>query len=108
MRRDGEDIRIRRLGQVVVDGCLIAAAYYLAYALRFDEGIPLRYDRLIEDTLPILIAMKLVVFALFGLYTKLWRFFDQKDFEQVLKAVVVSSLLMIVVLFLMVFKPGGP
>ena len=37
------------------------------------------------------VAMKLVIFALFGLYSKLWRYVDQRDFESILKAVVVSS-----------------
>ena len=35
--------------------------------------------------------MKLAIFAAFGLYSKLWRFVDQKDFETILKAVVVST-----------------
>jgi FlaA1/EpsC-like NDP-sugar epimerase len=44
--------------------------------------------------------MKLVIFAMFGLYSKLWRFVDQKDFEAILRAVVVSTVGLIVVLFL--------
>ena len=32
---------------------------------------------------------KLAIFAAFGLYSKLWRFVDQKDFEAIVKAVVV-------------------
>src|SRR5919199_84474 len=50
------------------------------------------------------VAMKLAIFALFGLYSKLWRFVDQKDFETILKAVVVSSVGVIV--FLFVFSIG--
>jgi FlaA1/EpsC-like NDP-sugar epimerase len=100
MRRLGTSVSIRRLGQVGVDACLLGLAYYLAYALRFDEGIPLRYERLIEDTIPIAVGMKLVIFALFGLYSKLWRFFDQKDFESVLKATLVSSFMLVAALFL--------
>ena len=45
--------------------------------------------------------MKLVMFALFGLYSKLWRFVDQKDFEAIVKAVVVSSVVVIVGLFVL-------
>ena len=45
--------------------------------------------------------MKLAVFALFGLYSKLWRFVDQKDFESLVKAVVVSSFVLIAALFLL-------
>ena len=40
--------------------------------------------------------MKLAIFAAFGLYSKLWRFVDQKDFESIVKAVVVSSFGLIV------------
>ncbi|MGZ5338147.1 MAG: polysaccharide biosynthesis protein [Thermoleophilaceae bacterium] len=90
----------RRLGQVGVDACLLAAAYYLAYVLRFDEGIPHRYDNLLADTIAVTVAMKIAIFAMFGLYSKLWRFVDQKDFEAILKAVVVSTVGLIAVLFL--------
>jgi FlaA1/EpsC-like NDP-sugar epimerase len=93
-------VTARRVGQLGVDACLLALAYYLAYYLRFDDGIPRRYDNLLEDTIVITVVMKLVIFAAFGLYSKLWRFVDQKDFEAILKAVVVSTVGLIVVLFL--------
>jgi FlaA1/EpsC-like NDP-sugar epimerase len=100
MRTLRSSVNARRLGQVGVDACLLAAAYYLAYVLRFDEGIPHRYENLLADTIVLTVAMKLVIFAAFGLYSKLWRFVDQKDFETILKAVVVSTVGLIVVLFL--------
>jgi FlaA1/EpsC-like NDP-sugar epimerase len=93
-------VNLRRAGQVGVDACLLALAYYLAYVLRFDGDIPRRYENLLEDTLPLTVAMQLVIFAAFGLYSKLWRFVDQKDFESILKAVVVSTVGLIAVLFL--------
>jgi len=97
-------VKARRLGQVAVDACLILAAYYLAYVLRFDAGVPARYEELLVDTAAFVVAMKLGVFALFGLYSKLWRFVDQRDFESLVKAVVVSSFVLIVSLFLL--SPG--
>jgi FlaA1/EpsC-like NDP-sugar epimerase len=93
-------VNARRLGQAGVDAGLLALAYYLAYYLRFDAGIPPRYENLLVDTIVLTVAMKLVIFAMFGLYSKLWRFVDQKDFEAILKAVVVSTVGLIVVLFL--------
>jgi FlaA1/EpsC-like NDP-sugar epimerase len=48
--------------------------------------------------------MKLVIFAAFGLYSKLWRFVDQRDFASIVKAVVVSSVVLIAGTFLLV--PG--
>ena len=53
-------VNARRLGQVGVDACLLALAYYLAYVLRFDSGIPHRYEDLLWDTIPLTVAMKLV------------------------------------------------
>jgi FlaA1/EpsC-like NDP-sugar epimerase len=44
--------------------------------------------------------MQVAIYAAFGLYSKLWRFVDQKDFETILKATVVSTAGLIVVLFL--------
>ena len=63
MRSLSSSVNVRRLGQVGVDACLLALAYYLAYILRFDSGIPLRYERLLGDTIALTVAMKLVVFA---------------------------------------------
>ena len=105
MRAVTSSVNLRRAGQVAVDGCLLAVAYYLAYVLRFDSGIPRRYDELLGDTIVFVVVMKLVVFALFGLYSKLWRFVDQKDFEAIVKAAVVSSVALIAGLF--VLAPGN-
>jgi FlaA1/EpsC-like NDP-sugar epimerase len=90
---------------VAIDVCLIAAAYYLAFQLRFDEGIPARYQELLEDTIIFVVAGKVLLFALFGLYHKLWRFVDQRDFEAIVRAVVVSSLALVGGLFLL--SPDG-
>src|SRR5918994_3710268 len=100
MRSLTTSVNARRLGQVGVDACLLGLAYYLAYVLRFDSGIPHRYENLLWETIALTVAMKLVIFAMFGLYSKFWRFVDQKDFESILKAVVVSTVGLIVVLFL--------
>ncbi|HYN50023.1 MAG TPA: hypothetical protein VES62_03785, partial [Thermoleophilaceae bacterium] len=100
MRKLPSSVNARRLGQAGVDACLLALAYYLAYVLRFDAEITPRYERLLVDTIGLTVAMKVVIFALFGLYSKLWRFVDQKDFESILKAVVVSTVGLIAVLFL--------
>ncbi len=95
---------MRRIGQVVVDAGLVALAYYLAYVLRFDEGIPSRYDELLVETIAFVVVLKLALFAAFGLYSKLWRFVDQADFESIVKAVAVSSFALIGLSFL--FSPG--
>src|SRR3954468_5293254 len=101
MKSLSSSVSVRRLGQVAADACLVAAAYYLAYVLRFDSGIPHRYDLLLERTIVFVVLMKVAIFALFGLYSKLWRFVDQKDFESTVKAVVVATVVVIAALFLL-------
>src|SRR5665809_128773 len=101
-------VNARRLGQVGVDACLIALAYYLAFVLRFDAGIPGRYDDVLAGTIAFVVPAKLALFADFGLYSKLWRFVDQADFESIVKAVVVSSFVLIGLLFLLTPTDADP
>ena len=95
-----DSVALRRTAQVAIDACLVALAYTMAYVLRFDPGIPGRFEDLLLESLVFVVLGKLLVFALFGLYHKLWRFVDQQDFETILKAVVVSSMVMVGVFFL--------
>jgi FlaA1/EpsC-like NDP-sugar epimerase len=108
MRKLGSSVTARRLGQLGVDAVLLSAAYALAYVLRFEDGIPARYEDLLGDTIVFAVVTKLVIFAAFGLYSKLWRFVDQRDFESIVKAVVVSSFVLIAALFLLSFGRADP
>jgi FlaA1/EpsC-like NDP-sugar epimerase len=82
------------LGQLAVDGVLVALAYVLAYRLRFDSaaGVPERYDRLLRDTLPWAVGIALVVFTLFRLEQRQWRYTGHRDYIGVVQAVVVTTL----------------
>ena len=93
-------VNLRRSVQVAIDAALLALAYWLAYVLRFDNGIPDRYQELLGQTIAFVVVGKLAIFAVFGLYHKLWRFVDQQDFESIVRAVVVSTLVLIGGLFL--------
>jgi FlaA1/EpsC-like NDP-sugar epimerase len=90
----------RRLLQAALDACLLALAYLLAFVLRFDPRIPTRYDELLGESIAFVVLGKLVVFWGFGLYHKLWRFTDGKDFEAIVRAVVVASFALVVAFFL--------
>src|SRR3954452_8397844 len=98
-------IAARRAGQVLIDGCVVALAWWLAFALRFDNGVPDRYSTLLWATIVFVVPGKLIVFALFRLYHKLWRFVDQRDFEAIFQAVAICTAGLVVALFL--FSPGG-
>ena len=104
MSRVLSSLHARRIGHLATDAVLVAAAYYLAFALRFDSGIPARYEALLVSTISFVAVGKVVVFALLGLYHKVWRFVDQRDLEAIVRAVVVASLLLVGLLFLL--APG--
>ena len=55
------------LPQVALDAGLVALAYYLAYRLRFDGGLPERYEDLFGRTITFAICGSVFIFALFGL-----------------------------------------
>jgi FlaA1/EpsC-like NDP-sugar epimerase len=88
-----------RTVQVLVDAALVGLAYFLAYLLRFDQGIPERYRELLGDTIAFVIVGKVAIFAAFGLYNKWWRYVGLRDLESILKAVVTASLALVGLLF---------
>jgi FlaA1/EpsC-like NDP-sugar epimerase len=83
------------LVQLIVDGCLVALAYVLAFRLRFDSGVPHRYDLLRDQTILWIVPLCIVVFAAFGLYQRLWSYVGQRDYEALVRAVVVAAVLAI-------------
>ena len=90
----------RRLLQAAIDACLVALAFLLAFVLRFDRGIPPRYSELLGESIAFVVVGKLAVFWGFGLYHKLWRFTDGKDFEAIIRAVVVATSGLVLAFFL--------
>ncbi|HKG40138.1 MAG TPA: nucleoside-diphosphate sugar epimerase/dehydratase [Conexibacter sp.] len=83
------------LVQLLVDGGLVALAYMLAFELRFDNGIPPRYDLLRDETILWVVPLCIVVFAGFGLYQRLWTYVGQRDYEALVRAVLVAAVLVI-------------
>src|SRR4051812_18113336 len=100
LSRLSSSVMARRLLQAGLDACLLALAYLLAFVLRFDPRIPSRYDVLLGESIAFVVLGKLFVFWGFGLYHKLWRFTDGKDFEAFIRAVVVASFALVVTFFL--------
>jgi FlaA1/EpsC-like NDP-sugar epimerase len=91
-RSAGLPLHRHSLPQLGIDAALVALAYLLAYRLRFDEGIPTLYGDLLSATLPYVVAASLLVFTLFGLYDKFWRYVGQRDYVAIVQAVVVATL----------------
>jgi FlaA1/EpsC-like NDP-sugar epimerase len=77
------------LPQLLVDGALVALAYFLAYRLRFDQGVPDRYAELLRDTIGLVVVFAVIVFAGFGLYQRWWRFTSLRDTQAIVQACIV-------------------
>ena len=78
-----------RLTQIAADAVLLAAAYYLAFRLRFLDapgGIPARYDHMLANSIGFVVVGQLIVFYAFRLYEKWWRYFRLPDMIAVLRS----------------------
>jgi FlaA1/EpsC-like NDP-sugar epimerase len=77
---------------------LVALAYYLAFHLRFENGLGGandKYGDLLTHTIFWVVPLSLAVLAGFGQYQRLWTFVGQRDYEAVVKGVVVATLLIV-------------
>jgi len=88
-------VHTHALPQLLVDGVLVALAYFLAFRLRFDDAVPKRYEELFDTTIPWVVVGTLVMLGAFGLYQRLWTFVGQRDYEAVAKGVVVATLVIV-------------
>jgi len=79
-----------RIWQLFADAALIALAWWLAFWLRFDHGVPEPYHRLFIDTLAVVVAIKLAVFIVFGFYNRWWRYVSTRDMWGAARGVTVA------------------
>jgi FlaA1/EpsC-like NDP-sugar epimerase len=78
------------LPQVALDAGLVALSYFLAYRLRFDGGVPPRYEDLFARTIAFAICGSVLVFTLFGLYRHWMRYSSQREYMQIAQAVAAA------------------
>ncbi|HET7274393.1 MAG TPA: hypothetical protein VFI91_04405, partial [Longimicrobiaceae bacterium] len=93
-------LQFRRPIVLTLHLALIPLGYLAAFALRLDIPIPENYLTMFGATVFYLVAIRLVSFALFGLYSGWWRHVGMQDLADLLKAVTLSSAAFLGVLFL--------
>ncbi len=74
------------------DAAACAAAWILAFWLRFNLDIPALYFERMLQTLPWVAALQALVFWRFGLYRGVWRYASLPDLKRILIAVGVSAM----------------
>jgi FlaA1/EpsC-like NDP-sugar epimerase len=82
---------LHRLGQAALDAVLIALSYWLAFALRFDDSVPHRFDSLYGKTVAIVVCANLAVFIALRFYTKWWRFTSLRDLQTICAGVILGG-----------------
>lgn len=81
-----------------IDLLLFVLAYVGAYTIRYDLMMPGYEWGQFWDVLPVLMGIKLSVFFVMGVYRGMWRYVSVNDLMTILKAVFVSSLVLIAVI----------
>ena len=93
----------RRIMEILIDLVLITVAYFSSYLLRYDGVMSDINMALFVNTLPWIIMIKFLVFSYMGLYESIWRYIGIRDVINIVKATVLSSLI-IVALILMYYR----
>ena len=99
MRRLNHPAYRHRALQFLADAVLAAAAFTLAFVLRFLDvgGIPDRYQDMLWQSVAFVAVGKALIFTLLGLHSKWWRYFLTRDFPALLRATALASAALVVV-----------
>ena len=81
----------RRMLKVFLDVGALVLAYYLAFILRYEGELTPAIKQYYLSTMPLAVAVKLLVFNIAGLYNGTWRYINVDDFLRILKAVFFGS-----------------
>jgi FlaA1/EpsC-like NDP-sugar epimerase len=79
---------------------LMAAAYLSSFYLRFEGLIPREYYLVMWKTLPIFLLVQAVFFQYHDLFRGLWRYVAFSDLQNILRATLMSMLVLILIDFL--------
>jgi UDP-GlcNAc:undecaprenyl-phosphate/decaprenyl-phosphate GlcNAc-1-phosphate transferase len=81
----------RRLVEVLTDFAIVCVSFLIAYLLFVDGRGNYTQRGLFLATLPILLGVRYVLFVLFGIYRRIWRFASARDLLAIGAAVALSA-----------------
>ncbi len=93
-------VNSQRFMEIFVDLVLVVVSYFAAYLIRFEGGVPELQRSYFINTLPIVVVVKISVFYFFGLYQTVWRHVSVRDFINILKSVLISSLIIVFIILM--------
>jgi UDP-GlcNAc:undecaprenyl-phosphate GlcNAc-1-phosphate transferase len=80
---------------VILDFGLVSFSYYLSYRLRFDDYEFILFFSVFLKSLPVIIAVKMIVFYYTGIYRGLWQYISTRDVFQYTRSSLYATLLAI-------------
>jgi UDP-GlcNAc:undecaprenyl-phosphate GlcNAc-1-phosphate transferase len=86
---------LQKFIELFIDLILIVIAYFAAYLIRYEGTMTRSHMSQFVSTLPIVIVVKMIVFAYFGLYQTIWRHVGIRDFVNILKGVAASAVIIV-------------
>ncbi len=84
---------------IPIDILLIFVSYLSAYFLRFDMVLPGTQYKIFFITLPIVIAIRILIYDRFGMYNNIWKYIGIRDLVKIIQATTVSSVLIATIIF---------
>lgn len=88
---------------LVIDAFLLCTSWYVSYLIRFDFDVPPKFIDEMHAILPAALIIKIICFYCFNVYRGMWRFTSVRDLLNIIKAVSLSTLL-IVLWALLIFR----
>src|SRR3990172_10822121 len=92
--------RLKQYLVLLTDASLITLSLFLSYALRFGTVRLGEHISQILIILPLVLLVRISVFALHGLYRGMWRFVSTSDLVAIIRAISLSSLIYVSILYL--------
>lgn len=94
-------LNAKRFVVLATDAISTIFAYWLAFALRFNFSIPDIHFKMLLNTLPAIVIIRILCFYSFGLYSGVWRYASINDLLRIFKATILSSFLFFIYIGLM-------
>jgi len=76
---------------VLVDASVLVATFILAHFLRFEDGLTPARRMFLTRSLPLVVLLRLPMFALFGLYRAVWRHAGALDILRIVAAATAGA-----------------
>ena len=83
------------LPQIALDAGLVALAYFVAYRLRFDGGVPEDYQQLFERSISFAVIGSVFIFGVSGLYRHWMRYSSQREYMRIAQAALLAVLALV-------------